>query len=227
MPDTPKNKSVITDTSSTADTSHEADSAAIEEILTIDDISDKARNDFGDDNLVYDTSMVSKILGVQDSTLRKYCTLMQKHSYEFNKNSVGHRIFYKKDVEIIRQIVDLKNSSSLTLNQSVKTILESDIEDIEGINDVADIDSITKPDYNELLQAFSSFKKEQQQFNRQLVDQLQKQQDYIKNSIDERDKKLMAALKESMEIRRQLAVTEEQTENIKDQNKRKWWKFWS
>lgn len=43
--------------------------------------------------LIYDTVTVSKMLGVQESTLRKYCALMQKHQYEFNKNSVGHRIF--------------------------------------------------------------------------------------------------------------------------------------
>lgn len=47
------------------------------------------------EELIYDNSTVSKILGVQESTLRKYCTLMQKHNYEFNKNSVGHRIFIK------------------------------------------------------------------------------------------------------------------------------------
>jgi len=70
------------------------------------------------EDLIYDTSLVSKILGVQESTLRKYCALMQKHNYEFNKNSVGHRIFYKKDIEVIKRIVDLKNASSLTLNSS-------------------------------------------------------------------------------------------------------------
>ena len=177
------------------------------------------------ESLVYDTAMVSNILGVQESTLRKYCALMQKHSYEFHKNSVGHRIFYKKDVEIIRKIVDLKNSSSLTLNQSVKTILESEIEDIEGINDVADIDSITKPDYNKLLQAFTAFKDDQQQFNKQLIDQLLKQQDYIKNSIDERDKKLMLAIKESMEVRRQIASAELEKENTR-KPKSSWWQFW-
>lgn len=225
MTDTPKNESVINDTSSTAGTSHKGNSAAIEEILTIDDIADKTNNEFGE-NLVYDTAMVSKILGVQESTLRKYCTLMQKHSYEFNKNSVGHRIFYKKDVKIMRQIIDLKNSTSLTLNQSVKRILESDIDDIEEINDITNIDPISKTENHKLIESFNTFKNEQQEFNRQLIEQLQKQQEYIKNSIDERDKKLMAAIKESMEMRRQLAVAEEKNENIKKLKKSKWWKFW-
>lgn len=69
-------------------------------------------------------------------------------------------------------------------------------------------------------------KNEQQQFNQQLIEQLQKQQDYIKNSIEERDKKLMFAIKESMEIRRQLAAAEE--ERVENEKKKKsWWQFWN
>ncbi|MEK5187228.1 DUF3967 domain-containing protein [Solibacillus sp. FSL W7-1324] len=47
---------------------------------------------------------------------------------------------------------------------------------------------------------------------------MEKQQNYIENSINERDKKLMLAIKESMETRRQLAAEEEK--------KKSWWKFW-
>ncbi len=172
-----------------------------------------------DGEFIYDTSTVSKILGVQESTLRKYCALMGKHNYEFNKNTVGHRIFYKKDIEVIKKIVDLKNAGSLTLNESVKTILESDIDDVSAV------EPISNPDYAKILDEFATFKNEQQQFNQQLIEQLQKQQDYIKNSIEERDKKLMFAIKESMEMRRQLvAAEEEKKENEK--KKKSWWHFW-
>ncbi len=58
-----------------------------------------------------------------------------------------------------------------------------------------------------------------------MVDQLQKQQDYIKDSIDERDKKLMLAIKESMEVQRQLASAEEEKENTR-KLKSSWWQFW-
>lgn len=162
--------------------------------------------------LIYDTLMVSKMLGVQESTLRKYCALMQKHQYEFNKNSVGHRIFYPRDVEIIKGIVTLKNLGSLTLNEAVKAILDSDIDDI------TDTAPIRNPDYSKLLEEFEAFKKTQMQFNQKLLERLEKQQSYIENSIDERDKKLMLAIKESMETRRQIAAEEEK--------KKSWWKFW-
>ena len=180
------------------------------------------------EDLIYDTSLVSKILGVQESTLRKYCALMQKHNYEFNKNSVGHRIFYKKDIEVIKRIVDLKNASSLTLNQAVTTILESN-----NIDDITDIEDISKATYHKLLDEFTTYKneqmefnKEQMEFNKKLIEELQKQELYIKNSIKERDTKLMLALKESMESRREIAaavVTE--LENRK-KRKENWWKFW-
>jgi len=70
------------------------------------------------------------------------------------------------------------------------------------------------------------FNKEQMEFNKKLIEELQKQELYIKNSIKERDTKLMLALKESMESRREIAaavVTE--LENRK-KRKENWWKFW-
>ena len=172
---------------------------------TTDDMSDTNTMD-----LIYDTEMVSNILGVQNSTIRKYCTLMQKYGYEFNKNSVGHRVFYSRDIAVIKRIVELKNSSSLTLTDAVQTILNSDIADI------TDIESIANPSYEKLLKQFEEFKNQQMEFNKTLLQQLEKQQEYIKNSINERDLKLLAAIKDSMETRKQIA-----------ESKRKlWWQFW-
>ncbi|MER1987402.1 MAG: DUF3967 domain-containing protein, partial [Solibacillus sp.] len=77
---------------------------------------------------------------------------------------------------------------------------------------------IANPDYSKLLEVFETFKNNQMQFNQKLLEQLEKQQNYIENSIDERDKKLMLAIRESLESRRQIAAEEEK--------KKSWWKFW-
>ena len=183
---------------------------------TINFISDISDTTVGGE-LIYDTVTVSEMLGVQESTLRKYCALMQKHHYEFNKNSVGHRVYYPKDVEVIKEIVKLKNSGSLTLNQAVKAILESDIDDI------TDAAPMANPDYSKLLEEFETFKNNQMQFNMKLLEQLEKQQNYIENSVEERDKKLMLAIKEYMEMRRQIAAEQAELEKKK---KKSWWKFW-
>ena len=187
-------------------------------IAFISDTTDTTDTTIGGE-LIYDTATVSKMLGVQDSTLRKYCALMQKHHYEFNKNSVGRRVFYPRDVEIIKEIVDLKNLGALTLNEAVKIILES------AIADITEARPIANPNYNKLLGEFETFKDNQMQFNQELLQRLEKQQNYIENSIEERDKKLLLAIKESMETRRQLAAEADVAEPEKEK-KKAWWKFW-
>jgi len=197
-----KRISSITDTTSIA---NEEDISATIFIASEDDMSN-----IDDMELMYDTEMVGNILGVQNSTLRKYCALMQKYGYEFNKNSVGHRVFYTKDISIIKEIVELKNSSSLTLTDAVRTILNSDIDDI------TDIESMPSLSYEKLLKEFEEFKNQQMDFNKKLLEQLEKQEDHIKNSINERDIKLMAAIKESLETRKQIA----------EEKRKSWWRFW-
>ena len=205
---------VISDTTSIA---NEEDMSATTSIANEDDISATIfisskddMSDIDDMELMYDTEMVSKVLGVQSSTIRKYCALMQKYGYEFNKNSVGHRVFYKKDILIIKEIVELKNSGSLTLTEAVQTILNLDIADI------TDIESMPSLSYEKLLKEFEEFKNQQMDFNKKLLEQLEKQDDYIKNSINERDIKLIATIKESLETRKQIA----------EERRKSWWQFW-
>lgn len=182
----------------------------------ITDISEALMND----TLTYDTLEVSKVLGVQESTIRKYCTLMQKNGYQFHKSSVGHRMFFDKDIEVIKKITILKNTSSLTLEQAVKSILNVNIDDI------TDIEPISNNDFSQLLQHFEQFKNEQMQFNQKLLGQLEQQQSYIKDSLEERDRKLMFSIKESMETRRQLTATINEIEKQKEQRKKSRWLFW-
>ena len=70
------------------------------------------------------------------------------------------------------------------------------------------------------------FRNEQMNFNKTLLEQLQKQDDYIKNSINERDRKLMTALKESIETKKQIAAIAEEVEKEKERNRKSWWQFW-
>lgn len=174
------------------------------------------------EELIYSTQAVSKIVGVHDRTLRGYCSLMQKYNYNFQKNKNGHWIFYKKDIETIKKIIDLKNSSSLTIKEAVSETLGATVEEMK---DNTAKRPNEKTDINHLLEEFSAFKNEQMEFNKKLLEQLIKQEHYIKNSIEERDKKLMIAMKESMKTRRQLAAAAE-AEKERERKKKVWWQFW-
>lgn len=184
--------------------------------ITVADIS-------AGEDLIYNTSTVSKIVGVHERTLRNYCALMQKHHYDFQKNKNGHRIYYKKDIEMIKKVVDLKNSSSVTIKEAVSEIVGKTMDEINEKQKK----SQENRDIDQLLEEFSSFKNEQMDFNKTLLEQLIKQEHYIRNSIEQRDKKLMFAMKESMETRRQLAVAAEvEAEREKEKKKKVWWQFW-
>lgn len=183
------------------------------DITAITDITDTMNNE----SLTFDTLTVSQIIGVQESTIRKYCTLMQKYRYTFNKNSVGRRVFYAKDIEVIKSIAALKNTSTLTLEQAVHRILNADIDDITNTEAISN--------HDQLLQQFAEFKQQQIQFNQKLLEQLDQQQTYIKHSIEERDQLLMQSLKESMESRKQLAITLNEIEQ-QNQRKKSRWLFW-
>lgn len=170
-------------------------------------------NDTSNVKVIHDTTSVSKMLGVQESTLRKYCSLMRKKGYQFNKNTVGHRVFYENDISVLKRIVKLKNSTSFTLEESVERVLSPPGNDTETIDSEVSTADIA---YIKLIKEMALFKEEQERFNRKLLNHLQVQEDFIKNSIEERDQKLIMAIKEAEEVKKEVASTE-----IKQ-----WWKFW-
>ncbi|MFP3344447.1 DUF3967 domain-containing protein, partial [Halomonas sp. SIMBA_159] len=67
------------------------------------------------------------------------------------------------------------------------------------------------------------FKKQQEEFNKELIDQLKKQQEYIQSSLLERDKKLLEAIRETQETKKLIASTKQEE---KEGQKKSWWQFW-
>jgi len=162
-----------------------------EDITVIEDVFVESDLDFRD--VSYDTLQVAKLLGVQESTVRKYCALMVKQGYQFNKNSVGHRIFYKCDVDVMKEIIELKNDG-VTLEEAVKTVLISHKSDTSNITDITS-------KYNRLLDEFEIFRKSQMEFNQQLLKKLDEQSGIIKKNIEERDKRLIQSIRQTLEMK--------------------------
>lgn len=166
---------------------------------------------------VYSSSDIAVTLKVQESTLRKYCLILEKNGYEFLKNDNGHRAYFDPDIIILKKFIELKKGTDMTLEQAAKSV-------ISWHNGIVITDSDTEENsyiarYSDLLDEFKSFKLNQEAFNRELLKQLEKQQEYISNKLEDRDEKLMLALRETMETQKQLALTVAE-------EKKKWWKFW-
>lgn len=168
---------------------------------------------------IYSSKDVAKSLNIQESTLRKYCLLLEQEKYHFLKNEQGHRGFVDSDIIVLRKIIELKNKNSdITLKQATKSVVAwkkgNDITDLDTPKERYDVRYDVR--YNNLLEEFKTFRKQQESFNKELIDQLNKQQQYINTKLEERDKNLMIAMKESMENKKEIATSKEKA----------WWKFW-
>ncbi|EEM86461.1 DNA-binding protein [Bacillus thuringiensis serovar vazensis] len=72
---------------------------------------------------LYSPSDVAEQLGIQSSTLRKYADVLEKEGYSFIKNERGHRKYREIDVMVFRKIINLKNDTDMTLENSTKQIV--------------------------------------------------------------------------------------------------------
>lgn len=175
---------------------------------------------------VYNSSDTATMLKIQESTLRKYCIMLEEAGYKFHKNELGHRGFFNDDVIALKRLIEIKKHPDMTLKQACNAVVawvkEKDVTD-HDITDVTENEHHNES-YNELLKQFQEFKQQQEQFNKELMEQLKKQQEYIQNSVLERDKKLMQALSETLETKKLIAAAREEKKD--EQPKKKWWQFW-
>lgn len=176
----------------------------------------------GDTNqseILYKSSDMATMLKIQESTLRKYCIMLEEAGYDFHKNEFGHRAFFNKDVMVLKRFIDTKNHPDMTLKQACNAVIlwvkENDVtgRDITVVSD----EERYNEGYNALLEEFEKFKTQQEEFNKELLEKLMDQQGYIQNSLLERDKKLMQAIRETQETKKIIATVQE---------KKRWWRFW-
>lgn len=169
--------------------------------------------------ILMNPSDVCALLDIKESTLRKYAGILKNAGYEFHVNDKGQRGYFDKDVVVLRRFLEVKASSDMTLEQaanaviswveqsdmSLRVIRESEIEKRYS-NDISELkETIEKQ--NELLQA--------------LMQKMDRQQEYIDQSLEERDKKLMESIRISQETK-QLLI---ESEAAKDEERTK--SFWS
>ncbi|MED4456140.1 DUF3967 domain-containing protein [Metabacillus fastidiosus] len=174
---------------------------------------------------IYSSSDMAVMLIIQESTLRKYCLMLEEAGYKFHKNELGHRGFFHNDVIALKRLIEIKKHPDMTLKQACNAVIawinENDVTDSD-ITDVTQNEQHSNR-YNELSKQFEEFKKQQNEFNKELIDQLKKQQNYIENVLVERDKKLIEALRETQETKKLIAATAESEEQ---RAKKSWWQFW-
>jgi hypothetical protein len=186
-------------------------------------------NDNNEFEKAYSTNEIANLLGIGDSTLRKWCLALEKEGYRFIRDDNDNRVFVEHDVIALRQLQEMIKGRKTTIGTAATLIYQrfsrDDRTDRTGIVPYENPRSNER--YNSLLeemkktqQELLEYRSEQQAFNKALLEQLKQQQEYIENSIKIRDEQLMNAVREMQETRLQLVASEQ------EKKKKKWWKLW-
>ncbi|PAW43621.1 hypothetical protein CKQ69_31210 [Bacillus toyonensis] len=88
---------------------------------------DQQQNEYG----VF-SSQVGEILDINPNTLRTWCLELEKFDYNFERNKRSQRIYYTQDVEVLREMKNLMNTGTYTIQEAIKQVLES--KGLQGAN---------------------------------------------------------------------------------------------
>jgi DNA-binding transcriptional MerR regulator len=80
-------------------------------------------NDINEGKILMTPGDVCTLVGIKESTLRKYALILQDAGYHFHTNSKGQRGYYDNDVTVIRRFIDVKKASDMTLEQSANAVI--------------------------------------------------------------------------------------------------------
>lgn len=167
---------------------------------------------------IYISKDVAMMLKIQESTLRKYCIMLEEHGYKFHKNEHGHRGFLDNDVITLRKLIEIKSHPDMTLKQACNAIMtwvkEKDMSEV-------DTNVITENEqhderYNELKEMIQ----QQNELLKNMAKKLDDQQRYIDEKLEKRDQQLMGAIREMQEEKRVLLETASTKQD------KKWYEFW-
>ncbi|MDP9726337.1 DNA-binding transcriptional MerR regulator [Priestia aryabhattai] len=178
---------------------------------------------------------LARAIGVTTSTVKKYYLLFEEHGYNFKRNQQGQLLFSQDDINLFKELMLLKNEKGMTVPKAVKEIIKDKVmTDTTDITDITDITATTEDitviskhvttvmsELDELKQLVKNqneiIEKQQEDFKKQFL----KQEAYIKDSLEQRDKTLITTLREIQESQKEIA-----TSLSKDQAKKKWWQIW-
>lgn len=158
-------------------------------------------------------SELSKITEIPESTVRRYLTRFEAY-FPFDSRGKGKK--YRPDsIEVLKQIAVLY-SEGYQANE-IEPMLANRFP--FTIND--SMDTTTQPQHKSIELQFEEFKEQQDEFNKQLLEKLEHQQNFIKKLLEDQNQSF---LQNTQEI--QLKEKENINQQAKSPEQKAWWKFW-
>ncbi len=163
------------------------------------------------------TKQAAQTLNINHTTFKKYYGMFERYNgYNFLRDSKGQVLFNEYDLEIFKRLLYVKAEPGRTLEDSCRLVGEE-----FGIaNNSKDITDIS-PSNDSYVQSVKELKElilSQNNKIDELTMRLNEQSDQakmIETSVGDRDKQLVALMKEMLEVKKMIAAS----------NKKKWWHF--
>ncbi|MCB4338188.1 hypothetical protein ACFVIX_06590 [Bacillus subtilis] len=70
------------------------------------------------------SSEVAETLGIGSSTLRKYASALEEGGYQFERGQNNARLFYNRDIVILKQFITAVNKNHMPIENAVKLAVE-------------------------------------------------------------------------------------------------------
>jgi DNA-binding transcriptional MerR regulator len=144
---------------------------------------------------------VAENLGISESTLRKYCLILEKAGYKFLRGDNNRRAFRKKDVEILRRFKALADQGK-KLDEAAVTLVDT----LDQQKEEAAVSAVTLVDTNKSIPIEKI---------REAIQPVLAQNEMLK--------------KELTELKERLAKVDEKTDALlarSEHQEKKWWRFW-
>lgn len=160
----------------------------------------------------YATSEVATMLDIAVPTVRKYAQTLERNGYVFLKTQKTgkqqSRMFVESDITALRYLKDIREKGSTTVEQASSIVIERFGKGaIQGITD-SDTTEIKQYEEQYTNENIVNMIEQQNELIKQLTEKLDKQQTYIENSLNERDRNLMESINQSLEKQKQIATIE-------------------
>ncbi|WP_087973219.1 MerR family transcriptional regulator [Oceanobacillus rekensis] len=170
---------------------------------------------------IYNPADIAELLGVKESTLRKYSILLENAGYQFKRNNQNQRWYNDNDVIALQKLVTLKNNGDMSLKECAEavclwargndvtqelTVTDNDTERYN--NDFMELKEMVQKQ-NELLESHNKYQKMQMKLIKDLVQRLDQQESHMEIRLKERDKLLMQTISERLETQKQIAAAKE------------------
>lgn len=161
---------------------------------------------------VYSTKEIADYLSIADSTVRKWCLLLEEHGYNFRRNEFQKREYVEHDVIALHKFKDLTKDGAMSLEDAAIAVSSNYSRIPNNAISIPDTKENTRYDerYIRVLEdkvdALTEMMDRQLQFNEALMKKMDEQQKMFSERMELSDQRLVEAMKMINNTQKELAA---------------------